>query len=101
MVSALVVTPLDVAKTRLQMSHGSRSMLGMMRHIVRAEGISHLWTGTSVAMVHAIPTVGVYLLIYDTTFQTLQVLWPRFLFRALALWLVIHDSHSLLCLAIE
>jgi hypothetical protein len=38
MISAVVVTPLDVAKTRLQISLNNRSMFGTVQQIVRNEG---------------------------------------------------------------
>ena len=65
MVSALVVTPLDVAKTRMQVATAEGTMFGTMTRIAYKEGVPALWTGTGVAMAHAVPTVGCYLLIYD------------------------------------
>jgi hypothetical protein len=67
MVSVLVTTPLDVTKTRLQMS--SRNELVGLRHALRTvvaeSGPLALWRGTQVALVNAMPTVGVYLYLYD------------------------------------
>jgi hypothetical protein len=51
MVSALVVTPLDVAKTRMQVAASQGTMFGTLRGILYKEGIGSLWTGAGVAMV--------------------------------------------------
>ena len=41
------------------------SSLDVLRKIVRQEGISVLWRGTSTALAIAVPTVGIYLPCYD------------------------------------
>ncbi|BDA48617.1 Solute carrier family 25 member 40 [Coccomyxa sp. Obi] len=99
-ISALVVNPLDVVKTRMQAQQtvevqlarmntavmGNMALAGCppacahlgnpdcglyagtldgMRKIVRREGALALWRGTDVALLMAIPTVGVYLPLYD------------------------------------
>ncbi|XP_078431631.1 mitochondrial carrier protein MTM1-like isoform X2 [Wolffia australiana] len=85
--SAILVNPLDVAKTRLQaqaagvpyhpyepyvrrhiVSLGSNSYKGTLdvfNKIIRQEGVSRLWRGTNAALALAIPTVGIYLPCYD------------------------------------
>lgn len=74
-VSAIVVNPLEVVKTRLQMTQTNghnQSTFGMSRKILREEGIRALWRGTSVQIVNSLPTVGVYLMTYDKTLETLR-----------------------------
>lgn len=74
-ISALVVNPLEVVKTRLQVSspaHTRMSMVGMATSIARREGISAFWRGTSVQMLNALPTVGVYLFTYDQVLSHLE-----------------------------
>jgi len=90
-VSAVVVNPLEVVKTRLQIgnaasmtmkTHGTNNvhataaakptMMRMFGSIVRQEGPAALWRGTSVQILNALPTVGLYLLTYDTTLKKLS-----------------------------
>lgn len=85
--SAIIVNPLDVVKTRLQAqgagvpysyshhhlrnrmsSHGSNTYSGTLDvfyKVIRQEGFGRLWRGTSAALALAIPTVGIYLPCYD------------------------------------
>ncbi|XP_020518391.1 mitochondrial carrier protein MTM1 isoform X3 [Amborella trichopoda] len=85
--SAVLVNPLDVAKTRLQAQAagvpyasphhrvggrmafaGPSSYKGTMDvfyKIIRQEGISRLWRGTNAGLALAVPTVGIYLPFYD------------------------------------
>ncbi|KAK9917467.1 hypothetical protein WJX75_004693 [Coccomyxa subellipsoidea] len=104
-ISALVVNPLDVVKTRMQAQQafethvarmntavmGNMALAGCppscahlgpdcgiysgtldgMRKIVRREGTLALWRGTDVALLMAIPTVGVYLPLYDYVVERL------------------------------
>ncbi|KAL5718864.1 Carrier protein [Ranunculus cassubicifolius] len=86
--SAIIVNPLDVAKTRLQAQaagvpyshshqhhlrnhmayHGSNTYNGtvdVFYKIIRQEGFGRLWRGTNAALALAIPTVGIYLPCYD------------------------------------
>jgi len=65
-VSAFIVTPLDVVKTRLQASP-TRGVgtYRMMANIVSREGMRALWNGLGLTIVNAVPTVGVYLFTYD------------------------------------
>ncbi|KAJ6810364.1 putative mitochondrial carrier protein MTM1 [Iris pallida] len=86
-ISALVVNPLDVAKTRLQAQaagvtyHPSKVNLGghmtshstntykgtldVLHKVIRQEGFARLWRGTNASLALAIPTVGIYLPCYD------------------------------------
>ncbi|KAF5189297.1 Mitochondrial carrier protein [Thalictrum thalictroides] len=79
--SAILVNPLDVAKTRLQaqaagVSYSHRHPRGLKSNtysgtldvfykVVRQEGLGKLWRGTNAALALAIPTVGIYLPCYD------------------------------------
>nr|GMD64922.1 mitochondrial carrier protein MTM1 [Ipomoea batatas] len=98
-VSAILVNPLDVAKTRLQAqaagvpydgicrmgSFGGHTMLDVFRteiscppdstrykgtmdvlsKVIRQEGFPRLWRGTMASLALAIPSVGIYLPLYD------------------------------------
>ena len=57
MISAIVVTPLDVAKTLQQVSDGGKSLSlwGAIRRIARREGVAKLWRGTGLSMATAVP----------------------------------------------
>jgi solute carrier family 25 protein 39/40 len=74
MISAIVVTPLDVAKTLQQVSDGGKSLSlwGAIRRIARREGVAKLWRGTGLSMATAVPAVGVYLVVYDKTHAALK-----------------------------
>ncbi|CAN4111489.1 unnamed protein product [Withania somnifera] len=66
--SAILVNPLDVAKTRLQaqaagVPYGSLCSLGHVDS--NTEGFSRLWRGTYASLTLAIPSVGIYLPLYD------------------------------------
>eukprot|EP00268_Persea_americana_P017500 TRINITY_DN1843_c0_g2_i2.p1 TRINITY_DN1843_c0_g2~~TRINITY_DN1843_c0_g2_i2.p1 ORF type:complete len:383 (-),score=69.73 TRINITY_DN1843_c0_g2_i2:659-1807(-) len=85
--SAIIVNPLDVAKTRLQAqaagvpytppqhyfsrhiaSIGPNMYKGTMDvffKVIRQEGLARLWRGTNAGLALAIPTVGIYLPCYD------------------------------------
>lgn len=65
--SAVVVNPLEVVKTRIQLDGQSS-----IRSVARKEGMSALWRGTSVQILNSLPTVGVYLMTYDYTLTTLR-----------------------------
>ncbi|XP_026404114.1 mitochondrial carrier protein MTM1-like isoform X1 [Papaver somniferum] len=93
-ISAILVNPLDVVKTRLQAqaagvpySHQhyhihsrTRSIgpykgtLDVFSKIVRQEGFIRLWRGTNAALALAIPTVGIYLPCYDIFRNRIQAL---------------------------
>ena len=49
-----------------------RGTLASMRHIARTEGWSQLWRGTDVALLMAVPMVGIYMPLYDYTRGALQ-----------------------------
>ncbi|KAK9861914.1 hypothetical protein WJX84_002442 [Apatococcus fuscideae] len=57
------------AGPRLTMSRGT---LASMRHIARTEGWSQLWRGTDMALLMAMPMVGIYMPLYDYTRGALQ-----------------------------
>ena len=61
MVSSVIITPLDVAKTLQQVSKQPVSLRGAFSRIIKREGVRKLWRGTGLMMVTAVPTVGVYL----------------------------------------
>lgn len=77
-VVALLVTPLDVAKVRMQAhvcpvggsvpcvdpAHPS-STVDAMRKVVRVDGIRGLWRGLWPTLVLAVPTTGLYFTIYE------------------------------------
>lgn len=77
-VVALLVTPLDVAKVRMQ-AHvcpvgGSmpcadpahpNGTVDMMRRIVRADGVRGLWRGLTPTLILAVPTTGFYFTLYE------------------------------------
>lgn len=52
--------------------HIYRGTLASMRHIARTEGVSQLWRGTDMALLMAVPMVGIYMPLYDYTRGTLQ-----------------------------
>lgn len=77
-VVALVVTPLDVMKVRMQ-SHVCPiggvvpcaapghvdGMRDAFRKVVRADGVRGLWRGLSATLALAVPTTGVYFTVYE------------------------------------
>ncbi|TYH41137.1 hypothetical protein ES332_D12G295600v1 [Gossypium tomentosum] len=71
--SAIIVNPLDVVKTRLQAqaagvpySHPLSNLIGRMAYFgPNTEGFSRLWRGTNAGLALAVPTVGIYLPCYD------------------------------------
>lgn len=77
-VVALVVTPLDVMKVRMQAhvcpvggvvpcadpGHVG-GMRDALRKVVRADGVRGLWRGLSVTLALAVPTTGLYFSIYE------------------------------------
>jgi len=77
---ALFVTPFDVVKTRLQgqLSPGvlpSLKYKGSMdacRQIVKAEGVTALWTGGKTALVMTLPRVTTYFTLYDWMYSYLK-----------------------------
>ena len=100
-VSAVVVNPLDVAKTRIQAQRVVRnipnsgtypvatipsavSTLGStqgqhyrgtydaLRRIAQHEGTHVLWRGTGLSLVMSVPMVGIYLPLYDAMLQYLE-----------------------------
>ena len=72
MVSSVIITPLDVAKTLQQVSTQPMSLRGAFAHIIKREGVRKLWRGTGLMMATAVPTVGVYLVAYDDVLARLK-----------------------------
>ena len=72
MVSSVIITPLDVAKTLQQVSKQPVSLRGAFSRIIKREGVRKLWRGTGLMMVTAVPTVGVYLVAYDHVLARMQ-----------------------------
>ena len=79
--STLLLQPLDLIKTRMQLSqtYGTWSSkpgcFATAVAIVRYEGVKQLWRGTSVSLLRAVPGVALYF----TSLQSLQVLFsPMF-----------------------
>ena len=99
-VSALALTPFDVVKTRIQMldgaigcgHHGSLALHGCCVHpaavlgskelrpgavqtvrcMVRNEGLHSLWRGSAFSTFAAVPSVGIYMAIYEQIKAKLQ-----------------------------
>ncbi|CAH1447846.1 unnamed protein product [Lactuca virosa] len=81
--SAVIVNPLDVAKTRLQAQAASvpyqnlhstcrfepntkyKGTLDVFQKVIHEEGFSRLWRGTNASLALAVPTVGIYMHCYD------------------------------------
>ena len=59
--TALVVTPFDVLKTRTQARAGCSSV----RHIVRHEGVTALWSGLRPAILMTVPANAIYFTAYE------------------------------------
>ncbi|XP_051132590.1 mitochondrial carrier protein MTM1-like isoform X2 [Andrographis paniculata] len=67
-ISAIVVNPLDVAKTRLQAQAAGVPYDGLCEAScseASTEGFSRLWRGTNASLALAIPSVGIYMPLYD------------------------------------
>ena len=86
-VVAVATTPLEIVKTRLQIAPSfdatskrvftrhsknlfsscstTQSSYQILRMILKREGASGLWTGTGAAIVHAVPSVSIYLVCYE------------------------------------
>jgi solute carrier family 25, member 39/40 len=74
-ISAIIVTPLDVVKTRIQTQTFTDSPEGVLRtfrNIARYEGFTALWKGLGLSTLSAVPTVGVYLMAYDLVKERLE-----------------------------
>eukprot|EP01025_Chloroclados_australasicus_P027861 TRINITY_DN2756_c1_g1_i3.p2 TRINITY_DN2756_c1_g1~~TRINITY_DN2756_c1_g1_i3.p2 ORF type:complete len:375 (-),score=28.36 TRINITY_DN2756_c1_g1_i3:575-1699(-) len=69
-ITATVICPLDVLKTRMQVQHGPKAkyegiFVGLVR-IVKDEGIRGLYRGLSPTLVALLPNWGVYFTVYET-----------------------------------
>ncbi|XP_074328594.1 mitochondrial carrier protein MTM1-like isoform X2 [Apium graveolens] len=73
--SAVLVNPLDVAKTRLQAQAAGVPYHDLCRTSCfesNTEGIARLWRGTCASLALAVPTVGIYLPCYDIFRNSLE-----------------------------
>ncbi|XP_022770536.1 mitochondrial carrier protein MTM1-like isoform X2 [Durio zibethinus] len=61
--SAVIVNPLDVAKTRLQAQAAGVPYKTCLE--TNTEGFARLWRGTNASLALAVPTVGIYMPCYD------------------------------------
>ncbi|KAG3118468.1 hypothetical protein PI124_g3502 [Phytophthora idaei] len=71
MTAALITSPLEVVKTRLQIrggsgSFGTQTTFGVMRSIGRTESVYGLWRGISPTLVGVIPARAIYFGSYST-----------------------------------
>ncbi|KAG8363276.1 hypothetical protein BUALT_Bualt19G0005300 [Buddleja alternifolia] len=80
-ISAVIVNPLDVAKMVREMKNMPSSvgtqpacapdctrykgMLDVFYKVIRQEGFSRLWRGTNASLALAVPSVGIYMPLYD------------------------------------
>jgi len=74
-ISAFLVTPMDVVKTRIQtqkLGTSSKGVAQTFRTIVAKEGLPSLWRGLGLSTANAIPTVAVYLMAYDVVKEDLN-----------------------------
>ena len=76
-IAAVIVCPLDVLKTRLQVSVGTdqtyQSTLEALRKIARAEGVKGLYRGLGPTVMALLPNWGVYF----TTYGYLKYLFRK------------------------
>ncbi|UIZ21627.1 hypothetical protein KXD40_001328 [Peronospora effusa] len=71
MTAALITSPLEVVKTRLQIrggsgSFGTQTTFGVMRSIGRSESVKGLWRGITPTMIGVIPARAIYFGSYST-----------------------------------
>ncbi|CAI5732871.1 unnamed protein product [Peronospora destructor] len=71
MTAALITSPLEVVKTRLQIrggsgSFGTQTTFGVMRSIGRSESVVGLWRGITSTMIGVIPARAIYFGSYST-----------------------------------
>ncbi|EFA78472.1 mitochondrial substrate carrier family protein [Heterostelium album PN500] len=77
MVTALVVTPLDVVKTRQQTSSTThpfhlKSTITSFYTITKSEGVSALWRGLTPSLLMTIPSTAIYFTTYEHLKQNLS-----------------------------
>ncbi|KJE97291.1 substrate carrier family protein [Capsaspora owczarzaki ATCC 30864] len=65
-VAALVTTPLDVIKTRMQVSSQTRGLRATFLQIVRTEGALKLYSGLSPTLMGLLPNWAIYFTTYET-----------------------------------
>lgn len=70
MAATCVVQPLDLIKTRMQLSGGGRSSFAVAGEIVAREGFASLYTGLSAGLLrqatYTTTRLGVYSWLFDT-----------------------------------
>ncbi|KAG7402351.1 hypothetical protein PHYBOEH_000059 [Phytophthora boehmeriae] len=71
MTAALITSPLEVVKTRLQIrggsgSFGTQTTFGVMRSIGRTESVLGLWRGITPTLIGVMPARAVYFGVYST-----------------------------------
>lgn len=79
-ISTLAVQPLDVLKTRLQVSslpryhhHPIRGVRYNLRHIFAAEGVRGLYRGLFPSLVSVVPSISIYFTLYSEIKQAIGV----------------------------
>lgn len=58
--STLLFQPLDLVKTRIQQVDERRSMMKVVKEVIKTESFSGLWRGVSPSLVRTVPGVGIY-----------------------------------------
>lgn len=76
-ITALFTAPLDIARTRQQVTHSHQTLGGVLKEIIAHDGIRGFWLGTGPTLLGLVPTWAVYWLAYHTfknyQYQTLEL----------------------------